>query len=71
MNISDIVPNLFYNLGQAVRTQPVDGLLADLLQDVVFLGVWMSSLRCVLDLLSTIQVVIRFRSEKVKARVCM
>ena len=27
------------NLGQAVRTQPVDGLLADLLQDVRFLGV--------------------------------
>jgi hypothetical protein len=30
------------NLGQAVQTQLVDGLLADLLQDVRFLGVYSS-----------------------------
>jgi hypothetical protein len=29
------------NLGQAVRTQLVDGLLADLLQDVRFLRVYL------------------------------
>jgi hypothetical protein len=35
-----LVPNLLHdNLGQAVRTQLVDGLLADLLQDVRFLRV--------------------------------
>jgi hypothetical protein len=31
---------LVANLGQAVRTQLVDGLLADLPQDVRFLGVY-------------------------------
>ena len=30
------------NLGQAVRTQLVDGLSADLLQDVRFLCLWLS-----------------------------
>ena len=50
-----------------MQTQPVDGLLADLLQDVRFLHVWVSSLSCVLDLHGTIPVVIGFRSDKVKA----
>ena len=35
------------NLGQSVRTQLVDGLLADLLQDVRFLRVSLLSIHCI------------------------
>jgi hypothetical protein len=38
---SYITSKLVDNLGQAVRTQLVDGLVADLLQDVRFLHVYM------------------------------
>ena len=37
MTVSDLFQTCVDNLGQAVRTQLVDGLLADLLQDVRFL----------------------------------